>query len=95
MRYAGWPYSSAIMVPGPFNPPPTVRCSEESRRSNGHPYDVHLLAFAVALAGIAGFLGFLIAGSLIPSAATPLRAVALAWFAIFGVWHVRVSSRIR
>jgi hypothetical protein len=80
-------------------PPPVARRSDapEEARDVGtrHPYDAILIAFAVFLAGIVGFLGFLIAGSLIPRAATPLRALALVWFAVFGVWHIRTSARIR
>jgi hypothetical protein len=79
-------------------PPPIVRRSDAPREAGDsgedQSYDAMLIAFAVFLAGIVGFLGFLIAGSLIPRAATPLRVLALIWFAVFGLWHLRTSAKI-
>ena len=88
------------MVPGMFStPPPIAQRSDPPREARAgeadQPYDALLIAFAVFLAGVVGFLSFLIAGSLISRAATPLRALALIWFGIFGVWHVRTSAKIR
>jgi hypothetical protein len=88
------------MLPFPFNPPPSSgRRPYFKSDGGGHADrsdpDTLLLAFAVTLAGVVGFLGLLVAGSLLPSYATPLRALALVWFAVFGVWHVKVSMRIR
>ncbi len=88
------------MVPGMFSNPPSVAPRRGARREardvgTGRSSDAILVALAVFLAGIVGFLGLLIAGSLIPRAATPLRALALVWFAVFGVWHFRTSARFR
>jgi hypothetical protein len=88
------------MVPGLFNMPPPSRRRSYLKPDRGDPAacpdpDAPLFAFAVTLAGIVGFLGLLIAGSLLPKHAMPLRGLALVWFAVFGVWHVRVSGRTR
>ena len=87
------------MIPGLFSHPPLPSKRSELKDPGHGPDradpDALLLAFAVTLVGIVGFLGLLIAGSLIPRYATPLRVLALIWFAAFGVWHVRTSARIR
>jgi hypothetical protein len=87
------------MVPGMFSTPPPIGQPSDSPREaraggEDKSSDAMLVAFAVFLAGIVGFLGFLIAGSLIPRAATPLRVLALTWFAVFGIWHLRTSAKI-
>ncbi len=88
------------MVTGAFTPPPPVRDVQPTAREDLPRADVRdkgdafFRVFAITLLGVVGFLGLLIAACRLPSLATPLRVLALVWFAAFGVWHARASGRI-
>jgi uncharacterized membrane protein len=52
-------------------------------------------AFLVTVAGLAGFLGLLVASAYLPREADPLRIAALVWFVVLGAVRTALILRAK